>query len=83
MDLEAEGVDDCFCGDQSADLRTKLAEADNDYNGVRVSEEDSASTGSVSETDTPLQSLTELPNLSPKKSPLDVSEAAKLEQFYT
>ena len=83
MDLEAEGVDDCFCGDQSADRRTKLAEADNDYNGVRVSEEDSASTGSESETDTPLQSLTELPNLSPKKYPLDVSEAAKLEQFYT
>ena len=49
-DLEAGGVDDCFCGDQSADLRTKLAEADDDYNSVMVSEQDSASTGSESET---------------------------------
>ena len=68
-------VDICFCRDQSAGWgRSGLQQCE----GFRA-----RSTSSESETDTPLQSPTEFPHLSPEKSPLDSSEAAKLEQFYT
>ena len=74
-------VDDCFSGDQSANLRTELAEADQDYHGITVSDEDNASTSSESDNDTPPQAMNELPHLSPEKSEIDACEATKLEQF--
>ena len=77
---EDAGIDICFGGEQSADLRTELAEVDQDYNSTTISEQDNASTGSESEIE---QSLTELPHLSPEKSPLDTCEAAKLQRFCT
>ena len=79
-ELENRGVDDCFSGDQSANLKTELAEADQDYHGITVSDEDNASTSSESDNDTPPQAMNELPHLSPEKSEIDACEAAKLEQ---
>lgn len=69
VEVEDRGIDICFSGDKSADLRTELGEADQDYTGERILEQEDASTDSESENDTPLRLPTELPHLSPEKSP--------------
>ena len=81
VELEDTEVDQCLYGDRSAGLRTELAEADLDYNRVTLLEQCDTSNSSESETETPLQSTTQVPHLRPEKSPLDACEAAKLEQF--